>query len=368
MIEFGALPPEINSAWIYTGPGAAPLMAAATAWHGLAAELGSTAAAYQSVVARMATELWTGSASASMVAAVTPYVAWMNTTAALAEQTAIQAAAAAAAFETAFAMTVPPPLIVANRSLLMTLVATNFLGQNTPAIAATEAQYAQMWAQDAAAMYGYAGTSAAAAQVTPFTEPAPTTSDGGVGGFTQLISAVPSALQNLSSPLQAGSSEASGMLSSFLDPANLTSMAGSGGSNLVGVLSNMLGVVSSAGGATPPAPALTGTAGPTLIGAASLAGMPGRGGIGAGLSAGLGKAGSVGMLSVPPAWAANAATGGSPATALPGATLAAAAERGPGTMPAGLPIGAPGPRAGTTASATSYGFRPTVVPHPVAAG
>lgn len=33
-------------------------------------------------------------------------------------------------------------------------VATNILGQNTPAIAATETQYAEMWAQDAAAMYG----------------------------------------------------------------------------------------------------------------------------------------------------------------------------------------------------------------------
>ncbi|WP_252159672.1 PPE domain-containing protein, partial [Mycobacterium tuberculosis] len=41
--------------------------------------------------------------------------------------------------------------VVANRALLVALVATNFFGQNTPAIAATEAQYAEMWAQDAAA-------------------------------------------------------------------------------------------------------------------------------------------------------------------------------------------------------------------------
>ena len=45
------------------------------------------------------------------------------------------------------------------------------LGQNTPAIAATEAQYAEMWAQDAAAMYGYAGSSAAASQLTSFIRP-----------------------------------------------------------------------------------------------------------------------------------------------------------------------------------------------------
>ena len=65
-------------------------------------------------------------------------------------------------------MTVPPPVIAANRALLAALVATNFFGQNTPAIMMTEALYAEMWAQDAAAMYGYAGASVAAAQVTPF--------------------------------------------------------------------------------------------------------------------------------------------------------------------------------------------------------
>ncbi|MCV7382745.1 PPE family protein [Mycolicibacter longobardus] len=367
-MEFGALPPEVNSAWMYTGPGAAPMIAVAAAWHGLAAELESTAAAYQAVVTRMATELWTGSASSSMVSAVTPYVAWLNTTAALAEQAATQATAAAVAFETAFAMTVPPSVIVANRSLLMTLVATNFLGQNTPAIAATEAQYAQMWAQDATAMYGYAGASAAAAQVTPFTDPAPTASPAGLTGITQLISELPSALQGFASPLQAGSSTA---LSDLLDPTGLGSMASSNGSNLIGVLSSMLGISSSFGGATTPTPALAGvpgTAGPALTGVAGLAGPAGWSGIGAGVSAGMGRAGSVGLLSVPPTWAANATTAGSTATVLPGATLTAAAERGLGAMPAGMPVGALGARATSAAPAPSYGFRPTVTMHPVAAG
>ena len=88
---------------------------------------------------------------------------WMNATAAQAEQAADQATAAASAYETAFTATVPPPVIVANRTLLASLVATNILGQNTPAIATTEAQYTEMWAQDATAMYGYAGSSSAAA-------------------------------------------------------------------------------------------------------------------------------------------------------------------------------------------------------------
>ena len=121
---------------------------------------------------------WLGPSSASMAAAAAPYVAWMNATAAQAEQTADQARAAAAAYEAAFSAHVPPPLIAANRALLMSLVATNIVGQNTPAIAATEAQYAEMWAQDATAMYGYAGASAAATTLTPLTPPTPNTDRG----------------------------------------------------------------------------------------------------------------------------------------------------------------------------------------------
>lgn len=53
-----------------------------------------------------------------------------------------------------------------DRDTLASLVASNFLGQNTPAIAANEAQYAEMWAQDANAMSGYlAGASAGNATV-----------------------------------------------------------------------------------------------------------------------------------------------------------------------------------------------------------
>ncbi|MEQ0550614.1 PPE family protein [Mycobacterium tuberculosis] len=78
---------------------------------------------------------------------------------------------AAGVYETAFATTVPPPVIEANRALLMSLVATDIFGQDTPAIAATEAHYAEMWAHDAAAMYGYAGSSATASQLAPFSEP-----------------------------------------------------------------------------------------------------------------------------------------------------------------------------------------------------
>jgi PPE-repeat protein len=79
------------------------------------------------------------------------------------------------------------------------LVATNLFGQNTPAIAATETLYAEMWAQDATAMYGYAGTSASATTLTPFT-PAPQTITGeSAATSTQAAAAAPaSALDTLS--------------------------------------------------------------------------------------------------------------------------------------------------------------------------
>ncbi len=132
-----------------------------------------------SIVSKLTSDGWRGGASTAMAAAAAPYTAWMNTTAAQAEQTANQAMAAAAAYEAAFGMTVPPPVIAANRTQLASLVATNLLGQNGPAIAATEAQYGQMWAQDAAAMYGYAAQSATATKVPSFTTAPQTTTPGG---------------------------------------------------------------------------------------------------------------------------------------------------------------------------------------------
>src|ERR1700751_3953523 len=174
------LPSEINSGRMYAGPGSESMMVAATAWAERAAELGTAASSYNSVITELTSAPWVGPSSTAMVSAVVPYVSWLSTAAGLAEDSASQARAAAAAFEAAFAMTVPPYVIAANRALLMALIATNFFGQNTPAIMATEALYVEMWAQDAAAMYGYAAASAAAAPVTPFVAPAQTANPDGV--------------------------------------------------------------------------------------------------------------------------------------------------------------------------------------------
>jgi len=179
MLDFGALPPEINSGRIYSGPGSAPLLAAASAWDALASELQTTAASYASTITELTSSRWQGPSSVAAADAAAPYTAWLGSAAAQAEQTAAQAQAAAGAYEAAFAASVPPPVIAANRALLAALVATNFLGQNTPAVAATEATYAEFWAQDAVAMYGYAGAAMTASQLSPFTAPPATTNDSG---------------------------------------------------------------------------------------------------------------------------------------------------------------------------------------------
>jgi PPE-repeat protein len=187
VLDFGLLPPEVNSGRMYSGPGPGPLLAASEAWDSLAAELGFAASGYGAALTELTSNNWVGPTSAAMMSAATPYIDWMSTTAAQAEETANHARAAVAAYEAAFAMTVPPPAIAANRALLAALVATNFLGQNTPAIMMTEALYAEMWAQDAAAMYGYTGASLVALQVTPFVQPPQTTNDDGTSSQADAV-------------------------------------------------------------------------------------------------------------------------------------------------------------------------------------
>lgn len=177
-MSFMMFPPEVNSALMYAGAGSGPLMAAASAWDELAADLETTATSYQAVIQELTGGPWLGPSSVQMTSATAPYIAWLQGSSIQAAQTSAQARLAAAAYEGAFDATVPPTEIAANRTLLAALVATNFLGQNTPAIAATEALYMEMWFQDGLTMDTYALVSQQATAL-PEQAPAPTTSDGG---------------------------------------------------------------------------------------------------------------------------------------------------------------------------------------------
>ncbi|MEB3050262.1 PPE family protein [Mycolicibacter sp. MYC123] len=389
-MDFGALPPEINSARMYAGTGPGSLLSSATAWQELAGELNSAATSYRSVVEGLTSGAWMGPSALAMAAAAGPYATWLGATGAQAQQAAAQLTAAVGAYETAYAATVPPSLIAANRSLQATLVATNILGQNTAVIAATEAEYLEMWAQDAAAMYGYAAASAAATQVTPFSSPPQTTDPSGqvsqafsaahsaastTGTDTetlmsqgpQLISTTPSALQALATPTPDPSTGASASslssLSSLSMPLRMAMMPMSmlmrmfmtGANGAKGATAGL----AAAGAAAAPA-AVAGTAG-----SVTLTGFTG----GTAATAGLGRGAAIGALSVPPAWTGMVVATTPAATALPVTGAAAPAGMGPASpIPPMVPFGNLGGRGGFGATATQYDFRPTVIPRSPAAG
>lgn len=165
-MSFLAWPPETNSALMFSGAGAGPMLAAAASWDRLSDALGSAAQSFSSTTAALAADAWQGPASAEMLATATRYTSYLTAAQAGAESAAIQAHAIAGAFESARAATVHPLTVSANRSQLLGLVVSNLFGQNAPAIAAAEAEYERMWAADVAAMIGYHGdVSAAAAQL-----------------------------------------------------------------------------------------------------------------------------------------------------------------------------------------------------------
>jgi PPE-repeat protein len=405
MLDFAALPPEINSARMYSGAGSGPMLSASAAWSQLAAEMRSAAASYSSIVDGLTSGSWFGPASTSMAAAAAPYAAWMNTTATQAEQTAAQAQAAVSAYESAFGMTVPPAEIAANRIQLASLVATNILGQNTPAIAATEALYSEMWAQDAAAMYGYAGSSATASQLTPFTAPQPTTNAAGESGQAAAVAqATSTSAGNAGNSVSTATSAAtnasttSGLdgldnLLNFGNGSNLASLlSGSDGSALGTFLSGNFFSTAVTNGALAGGPfnpqfllqtlsgfnflqGAKGAAGSGLLnlfnpGAPGSAGLPGLSGVGSGVGSGMsaaaGGAGHVGGLSVPPSWSAVAPT--SPIASALGRTPLA----GPETATGG-PGGIASPMSNTSGRLRrpipKYGMRlASVMSRPPAAG
>jgi PPE-repeat protein len=419
MLDFAALPPEINSALMYSGSGSGSLQAAAVAWNELATELRTVAAAYQSVVAGLMGGPWQGLAASSMAHATRAQVGWLNDAAAQAEQAATQAAAAARSYEAAFAATVPPPVIAANRALLMQLLATNVLGQNTPAIAATEAHYAEMWAQDAAAMYGYAGAATAASTLTPFIPPATTTNPAGLAGqaaavsqavgtsadstqtLSQFTSAVPGVLASLAGststpPWLAGlgltlEPSGSGVIVGGVLGDMLAGISGSSTLNaatpfnafarqisnvrlfatafrdIEGLSSKALETMGKSAKATGEAAANAASTLPAnIVPAAAGPGL--AGGLG-GATGSVGKAASIGVLSVPNSWAAAAPASSSAPTTLAGSTWTAASQHSGSVVPApGMPGVASATRNAAGFAAPRYGVKLTVMAQPPAGG
>ncbi len=92
MVDYGMLPPEINSARIYAGPGAASLVSAAMAWNNLAADFAAAATGHRSVIEVLTSGPWLGPASAQLVTAVSPFITWLSSSSEQAAEAASQAA------------------------------------------------------------------------------------------------------------------------------------------------------------------------------------------------------------------------------------------------------------------------------------
>jgi PPE-repeat protein len=287
------------------------------------------------------------------------------------------------------------------------LVSNNVFGQNIAAIAKVEAQYAEMWAQDATAMYNYAGQSAAAAKVTPFaaapqitsptaqaaqataTASATATSAGNSQStLSQIISSLPNQMNSLASPVSASSSAATTTTTPLTElwflltgnttlPTNLGSVisAYSPFSSVyynteglpyfsVGMANFGVQIAKTAGmlGGVGPA-----AAAPPLSGLGNLGGMLGGGG---GVSGGAVKAAAasadiLGRMSVPATWTHATGALTHPA-AVATHTMTPVGQEGQGNLMGGMPLA--GSHTRGAAIGPKYGLRPKVMSRPPSAG
>jgi PPE-repeat protein len=349
-MHFALLPPEINSARIYKGPGIGPLLLAAQKWDEIAAELATASVAYESVTLNLAEMHWHGPASSSMLAAAIGFAQWLSATADLAAHSAQHAKLAAAAYEQARAASVAPALVELNRQTLAALRESNILGQNSAYMAALELEYAELWLRDALAMYTYAAASSSAATLEPFAEPPTTTRPGAIStqtsavaqaaavanGSTRALSVIPSLLDSVAAPVSVDG----GSLLTYAEFAVNTISTQIDAAAFIGT------AISTAAQLSPSAPLAEslqdGLAPFTHAVVAAVEGgrqIPGAGEISSSsVSAEIGQARMIGKLAVPPGWATPASaslntSGGTAMALVPGTDGPAAVAPGALSVP-----------------------------------
>lgn len=307
MTGFGdaaAVTPEINHSLMVAGDLGESLVAAAAGYESVADMLLAELTAMSLNTSTTAMVAWQGPGGVIYEMTAAKFCAVCAAASAWVRVGQIQAAEVAAAHAAATDIMIPAEVCLTNRATQAGLIATNVIGQNTPAIIGLEAQYDDFWVTNATARTGYGqvvstalGALSAPPPLAPMA-PDPAGPALGVaqaaaqdGGQSALQVSTQTMTQTAEAPAQAGGPE-----------GLMTSMAGQAGS-LFGQLGSAFGEVTSAGQQLPsmlgqapqmfsgllgplmsgsggaiPAGALAPEAAGALTGPAALGGLAGGGG------------------------------------------------------------------------------------------
>ena len=268
-VNYWGIPPEVNAIRLTTGPGAAAMASVIAGYQAAGITHIQQGAQMMTTAATTAAGSWWGQGGTAMMAAAVPKSEWQIEAGAHAEKATCLIGEAAAAHSAAVAATTPYPVVIANRIREAALVASNIIGQNTPAILEADAEYGEYHAQNATAMTGYAtaGMGIAAGLSTPLRPPMvtggnPAALAGGLAsmGAQGVQTGVQTGVQGLSAPVQAAGQAVSSAAPAALSAATSAGQSGAdadagttaspqlaqpGSSDLLGSSQSMMGMASS---------------------------------------------------------------------------------------------------------------------------
>lgn len=382
---WGGSTPEMNATMLESGSTSATWAAASTAWMGLAS---AALAAAGITGAQMAASTTTMSGVRSMIhaAATPPFLSWLVGMAGIAFRQAAIAAVVAESYGMARGAMIPSVQAITNRVNEAAAEASNIFGQNTPLIAALNAEYGMYTANNASIGTTYGEVITAATMPVPIPPPPPLANAAksaadaaqATGQAAQMAQqAAQGASQTASQATSQGSATGTGDMGSmmgqfgqmFQAPMQALQSAGSGMGNPMQSLSQFMSAPMSmfggssqlgdllGGGSTGPsfAPVAPGSGGGLPLGGA---GLGAGGGLGGGVPASMSKMTSSGGGNQKMSLLSGIATGpvqerlaGATATPMGGGMP-------PGAAAAGHGAGGQSRRASdATASVLTYGQR-----------